>query len=160
MVVAETMMGISGFKATMDMVKAMKDIDDRTRRNEIAIDLQEKILSSQVAQAALIEQVSDLEKEVARLKAWDADKQRYKLTVMAPGVLAYTLIEDMQNGEPPHSLCGSCFQAGHKSLLVSSTFSPGRCHVLVCNDCGWCGYLSGMAQKEHKDLRPKAYRGV
>jgi len=155
----ETMMGISGFKATMDMVKALKDIDDRTRRNEVAIELQEKILGAQAAQASLIEQVGELEKQVADLKAWDADKQRYKLVALKPGVLAYAPKEDMENGEPAHHLCTSCYQSGLKSILVAATWNPGRCHVLVCNDCGWHAYLEGMAMPQHKDQRPKPYRG-
>jgi hypothetical protein len=58
MVVAEAMMGVSAFKAAMDITKGLKDIDDRTRRNEAVIELQEKILGAQSAQAALIEKRS------------------------------------------------------------------------------------------------------
>ena len=108
MVVAEAMMGVSAFKAAMDISKGIKDLDDRTRRNEAVIELQEKILGAQSAQSALIQAVGDLEKEVARLKAWDADKQRYKLAELRPGVVAYTLKEGMENGEPVHKLCTAC----------------------------------------------------
>jgi hypothetical protein len=160
MVVAETIAGIGAFKTAFDMAKALKDIDDRTRRNEAVIELQEKILGAQSAQATLIQAVDELEKEVTTLKAWDTDKQRYKLTALASGVLAYTPKEGMDNGEPPHNLCTSCYQHGVKSILVSATWNPGRCHVLVCNDCGWYGYLQGMAMSEHKDQRPKPYRGA
>ena len=120
MVVAEAMMGISGFKATMDMVKALKDIDDRTRRNEIAIELQEKILGAQAAQATLIEHVSELEKEVTAMKAWDADKQRYELKDLWRGFFAFIPKQGMENGEPPHAICANCYQKGFKSYLQSS----------------------------------------
>jgi len=160
MVVAETIAGLSSLKTAFDMAKALKDIDDRTRRNDAVIELQGKILGAQVAQAALIETAGELEKEVTALKAWDADKQRYKLTELIPGVFAYSPKEKMENGEPSHRLCTSCYQHGLKSLLVTATWSPGRCHVVICNDCGWYAYLSGMAQPEHKDQRPKPYRGI
>jgi hypothetical protein len=158
--ISEAMMGVTAFKAAMDITKGLKDIDDRTRRNEAVIELQEKILGAQAAQAALVQAVGELEKEVTALKAWDADKERYRLVELKRGVLAFAPKEGMENGEPVHNLCTSCYQHGFKSILVSATWNPGRCHVLVCNDCGWYGYLQGMAMPEHKDQRPKPYRGA
>jgi hypothetical protein len=159
MVVAEAMMGVSAFKAAMDITKGLKDIDDRTRRNEAVIELQEKILGAQSAQAALVEKVSDLEKEMARLKAWDAEKQRYKLEELRPGVVAYSLKEDMANGEPAHKLCTACYEVGFKSFLKPETWDPGRCNMIVCHGCGWFSYLSGAADPSHKNNRPTPYRG-
>jgi hypothetical protein len=158
MVVSEAMMGVSAFKAAMDITKALKDIDDRTRRNEAVIELQEKILGAQSAQAALIQQVSDLEKQVTALKAWDADKQRYRLIDMESGALAYAPKEGMENGEPKHHLCASCYQVGFKSFLKQETWNPGRCHMIVCHGCGWFAYLHGAADPAHKSHRPKPYR--
>lgn len=160
MVVAEAMMGVSAFKAAMDITKGLKDIDDRTRRNEAVIELQEKILGAQAAQAALIEQVSDLEKEVAALKAWDAEKQRYKLTEVRPGATAYALKEGVEDGETKHYLCASCYQHANKSILQPKTLVPGRSQVLVCHDCGWHVYTSGMSDAAHKSQLPPPYRGA
>src|ERR1700753_333054 len=109
MVVGEAMMGISAFKATMDMVKSLKDIDDRTRRNEIAIELQEKILGAQTAQATLIEHVGNLEKELTALKDWNADKKRYQLKDLGKGFYAYILKQGMENEEDQHALCTNCY---------------------------------------------------
>lgn len=158
MVIAETVAGISAFKTAFDMAKAIKDIDDRARRNDAVIELQERILSAQSAQSTLVEQVGDLEKEVARLKAWDTDKQRYKLTELRPGVVAFSLKEGMENGEPAHKLCTACYESGFKSYLTQETWSPGRCSVMVCHGCGWHTYLHGIADPSHKNLRPKPYR--
>lgn len=120
MVVAEAMMGISAFKAAMDITKGLKDIDDRTRLNEAVIELQEKILGAQAAQALLIQQVSELEKEVAGLKAWDTDKQRYELKDLGRGFFAFIPKQGVENGEPPHAICANCYQKGFKSFLQSS----------------------------------------
>jgi hypothetical protein len=160
MVVAETIAGLGAVKTAFDMAKALQGIHDTVARDRAVIELQKEILAAQAAQFALLERASDLEKQVTKLEAWDADKQRYKLTELKPGVLAYSPKEGMENGEPPHNLCTSCYQSGFKSMLVSATWNPGRCHVLVCNDCGWYGYLQGMAMSEHKDQRPKPYRGA
>lgn len=158
MVVAETIGGLSALKTAFDMSKALQGIHDAVAHDRAVIELQKEILSAQAAQFTLIEQVGDLEKEVARLKAWDADKQRYKLTELRPGAIAYALKEGMDNGEPAHKLCAACYEAGFKSYLVQETWSPGRCHVMVCHGCGWHAYLSGMAESAHKSLRPTPYR--
>jgi hypothetical protein len=63
----------------MDIAKGLKDINDATVRNAAVIELQEKILAAQAEQTALVVRVGELEKEVADLKAWDAEKQRYEL---------------------------------------------------------------------------------
>lgn len=159
MVVAETIAGLGAIKTAFDMAKALENIHETTVRDRAIIDLQKEILAAQAAQFALVESVGTLKKEVADLKAWDADKQRYKLTELKPGVMAYTLKEGMENGEPIHQLCASCYTSGHKSFLVPATWNPGRAHVLVCNDCGWYAYIHGMSCKEHKDQRPEPYRG-
>lgn len=152
-------MGLGALKTAFDLAKGLKDIDDATRRNAAVIELQEKILGAQAAQAALIDRVSELEKEVTKLKAWDADKQRYKLTKLRPGVVCYALKEGMENGEPSHRLCASCYNGGHKSFLADETWQPGRAHVLVCHDCGAYIYLSGQSAPDHKDMKPEPYRG-
>jgi hypothetical protein len=157
--VGEAIAGLGALKTAFDLAKGLKDIDDATRRNAAVIELQEKILGAQSAQAILIEKVGELEKEVAALKTWDADKQRYKLTELRPGVVCYTLKEGMENGEPGHRLCASCYHANHKSILTDETWAPGRAHVLICHDCGSYIYLSGGSHAEHKNQKPKPYRG-
>jgi hypothetical protein len=156
---AEVLAGLGALKSAFDIAKSLKDIDDAARRNGAVIELQEKILGAQSAQAQLIESVSALEKEMAHLKAWNTDKERYKLTELRPGVTAYSLKEGMENGEPPHHLCASCYQGHHKTILQAATWQPGRCHVLICHDCGWYVYLSGNADPAHKAYFPKPYRG-
>lgn len=120
MVVAETIAGLGGLKTAFDIAKTLKDLDDRARRNEAVIDLQQKILTAQEAQATLIKEVSELEEEVARLKTWDTDKQRYELKDLRKGFFAYILKEGMENGDPPHAICTNCYQKGSKSILQCS----------------------------------------
>jgi hypothetical protein len=47
--------GLSAIKTAFDLAKGLKDIDDATRRNAAVIELQEKSLSAQSAQSALVE---------------------------------------------------------------------------------------------------------
>ena len=57
MVVAETIAGLGAFKSMYDMAKAIKDMNDAAVRNAAVIELQEKILAAQSAQAALLERI-------------------------------------------------------------------------------------------------------
>ena len=133
--IGEAMMGVSSLKTAFDMAKALKDIDDRTRRNDAVIELQEKILGAQTAQAALIEQVGELEKEVAAMKAWDADKQRYQLQDLGKGFYAYILKVGVENGEPPHAICTNCYQKSLKSILQSSGHIQVHDRAWECPAC-------------------------
>lgn len=157
--VGEAFAGLSAVKTAFDLAKGLQNIHDTAARDRAVIELQKEILAAQQTQATLIQSVSDLEKEVARLKAWDADKQRYKLTDIRPGVMAYSLKEGMEAGEPAHQLCASCYNAGHKSFLAEELWQPGRCTVLVCHDCGSYYYKAGASDAAHKAMKPKPYRG-
>jgi hypothetical protein len=156
--VGEALAGLSALKTAFDIAKGLKDLDDAVRRNAAVIELQEKILAAQQAQAALIEQVGELEKEVTGLKAWDAEKQRYKLTEVRPGMMTYTLKEGMEKGEPAHHLCASCYNEGHKSIMQRETRFPGRHEVLVCHRCGSDLYKSGGRMPEHHAMKRKPSR--
>jgi hypothetical protein len=74
-------------KATFNIAKGLKDIDDAPRRNTAIIELQEKILSAQTEQSESIETIGDLKKRVTELETWEAEKQRYELRTLEPVVL-------------------------------------------------------------------------
>lgn len=133
--VGEALTALSAFKTMFDLAKGMKDINDATVRNDIAIELQEKILAAQAQQATLIETVTALENELAKLRAWDADKKRYELREIASGQFAYALKRDTEMGETPHTLCANCFSEGRKSLLQTEIRFPGRHTVFFCQRC-------------------------
>jgi hypothetical protein len=86
---AEVLAGLGAFKTMFDMAKGLKEMNDAAIRNGAVIELQEQILSAQAAQAALIERVRALEAEVASFEKWEADKQKYELKEIRPGVLVY-----------------------------------------------------------------------
>ena len=73
--VAEVFAGLGALKTAFDIAKGLKDIDDAARRNAAVIELQERILSAQQSQSALVERVHDLEKEVAGFEQWEAEKR-------------------------------------------------------------------------------------
>ena len=132
--VSEVITGLSAIKTAFDLAKGLKDIDDATRRNAAVIELQEKILTAQTTQSELLERVSELEKEVTKLKTWDADKQRYELVALAPNVVAYAVKEAMRGSEPQHYLCANCYNQGNKSYLMQH-LRGSHVDKFKCNSC-------------------------
>lgn len=124
--ISEAMAGASALKTAFDMAKALKDISDAAIRNGAVIELQEKILSAQEAQFALVKRVDDLEKQVASFEAKGSQMQRYQLKDYGAGSFAYELKESEARGEPIHRACAACYQQGHISILQFSHNTEGQ----------------------------------
>lgn len=99
--------------------------------------VQSVALEAQEKQATFAERIRELEKEIVELKNWDREKERYQLTQISGGLLAYSLKPGMEDGEPPHNLCANCYHKGEKSILqyesaLSKMYRCPRCqHVHV-----------------------------
>ncbi|MFZ1960686.1 MAG: hypothetical protein WAU63_05505, partial [Methylovirgula sp.] len=84
---------------------------------------------------SLIQRIGELEKTVADLETWEAEKQRYDLIELAPGLVCYMVKEAMRGGEPPHRLCANCYSGGKKSFLQKQ-ISGEYYDEYRCNCCG------------------------
>lgn len=133
---SELIAGLGIFKTLLDTAKGLKDINDAAIRNGAVVELLEKILTAREQQAAALDRISDLEKELARFENWETEKQRYELADVGSGALAYRLKPSMANGEPPHSICAQCHERMVKSILQPETRFPGRTQHLACHGCG------------------------
>jgi hypothetical protein len=132
--VAEVFAGLGAFKAMYDTAKALKDINDAAVRNSVVIELQEKILSAREAQAALLDRVRDLEKEMASFEAWETEKKRYELKDLGWGALAYMLKPDTRGAEPPHWACTNCY-GNRRISIVQYTIKKGEGMRYCCPAC-------------------------
>jgi hypothetical protein len=132
---SEIIMGISALKAAFDMAKALKDIDNAATRNAAVIELQEKILTAQEHQSALIQHVRNLEKEVADFKAWDAEKARYERKNVGYGAFAYMLKPDARGTETPHWACTNCYENGKIKTLQYGNLKKGEGLTWFCPQC-------------------------
>lgn len=130
MVIAETISGLGALKTAMDMAKALKDINDATIRNSVVIDLQQKILSAQEGQIALLSRIDELEKEVAAFSRWEAEKKDYVLTEIFDKTFAYSIAESARGSQPYHLICANCFEGRRKSILQRADASH-----LFCPEC-------------------------
>jgi hypothetical protein len=133
---AELSTTLSSFKTAYDITKAMLDLREAAAIQSKVIELQRIILESQKSCTELIATVGELEKEVSKLKAWDADKQRYELADSGLGTFAYRLKPEAEGAEPIHLLCAHCYADHQKSVLQSTDKLDGRRRrVLACHRC-------------------------
>jgi hypothetical protein len=152
------------FKSTTELTNAISSAaDDSVIKAKVAevntqiLAAQQSALAAQRDQFTLVDRVRDLEKEIARLEAWDTEKERYHLVPIGAGAFAYSVKRDTQGTDPPHQICANCYQNGRKSILHKEMLSPGRSEILGCQHCGAVIYIRGMYMKEHAS-RISAYR--
>ena len=139
---------VSSLKAAAEITKAMIGLRDASMIQDKVIELNGVILSAQssaleanAAQFTLLDRVRELEEEIARMKAWETEKQHYKLEAVDRGAFAYVPKPEMQGTEPPHWLCTNCYDKGHKSFLQfkEQTREPsgrrGNYSKWVCGSC-------------------------
>ncbi|HZS83836.1 MAG TPA: hypothetical protein VFA50_13255 [Stellaceae bacterium] len=133
---------LAAFNTAKNIAQAMIGLRDAAAFQSKMIEFQSAILDAQNSafaandeRAAMIERVRELETKVAKLEAWEAQKQRYKLDRLEPGVFVYTLKPEMAAGEPPHHICQTCYERGKRSVLHADEHVNGI-HHLSCNDCG------------------------
>ena len=133
--VAEIFGGISALKASLDILKTIKDANDVTTRQAIVIKLHEQILAAQEAQFSLIEQVSALKAEVASFEKWDAEKQQYELKNLGWSAFAYMLKPDARGSKPAHWICTRCYGDRDAQVIQQSGNGLGytcpRCHNAI-----------------------------
>lgn len=157
---------VSSLKAAGDIAKGLLNLHTMTEvqgkaieLNQKIIDAQHDILTAQAAQTALVERVRQLEGEIAAMKAWDAEKKRYKLASPATGAFVYALQRAMSNGEPPHYLCTNCFKQGKPSILTDDMreFRQLALHYWVCSNCDFkalTGHHRGACPPQYAEDLP------
>jgi hypothetical protein len=133
---------VASLRAAADITKAIKDGDPGEYRSKL-FGLTREIMSAascalavQSEQIDLVRSKRELEEELARLKAWNAEKYRYELQSVGPGANAYVPKQSMRGIEPMHWLCADCFQTGKRRFLNES---HSDLHFLYYK-CGECSY--------------------
>lgn len=131
---------LSGLKTAADIALGIGKLNTMVEVQAKAIELQQILLSvqssalnAQAEQFSLIQTIRELEKEVAEIKAWQAQKLRYKLVSPWDGTLVYALTQESAQSEPPHWLCTMCFEAGGKGFYSSQNKSNRL--LLICDKC-------------------------
>jgi hypothetical protein len=134
--VGEVFAAVGGFSALLNSARALKDMNDAAVRNAAVIDLQEKILAAQEAQAETAERIRALEKEVANFKAWKTEKEKYELKNLGrASALAYMLKANARGAEPPHSVCANCYSRRQISIIQYTGQRTAQRPGYICPAC-------------------------
>jgi hypothetical protein len=139
--------------AASDLAQGMMKLRDLTQLGGVVVKLNAEILAAQRGaltaqqnEAAMAEEIRELKAEIIRFEEWEAQKQRYELKEQGEAkVLAYSLKEGMEPAELPHSICPDCYQQRKRSILQTESYDIGRARALVCQGCGWQGFIVGHA---------------
>jgi hypothetical protein len=84
-------------------------------------------LSAQSDQFSLIQKIRDLEEEIARVKAWEAEKEKYELIEVQPRSFAYAIKANAQGTQPKHYICANCYEQGEKRILQQRDYIHSIC---------------------------------
>jgi hypothetical protein len=135
---------LNALKAAKDIAETMIGLRDAAAFQGKLIEFQSKIIdannaafAAQEERSALLQTIRDLEEEMARLKAWETEKQRYELRDISSGQgsAAYVIKPAMQGTEPMHCICANCYEDGNKSILQRTSVIAPEAHSLYCPRC-------------------------
>jgi hypothetical protein len=122
--IAEFAAGIAGLKTVADLSTLLlkMNVDSAVTQkaieaNAAVINAQNLMLELQTKYQDLLSQKDALEKRLLQIENWQSEAEKYSLTEIAPGVLAYALKQKHAEGVPSHWLCAHCYGKHQKSIL-------------------------------------------
>ncbi len=132
---------LSALKAAKDIAQTMVGLRDDAAFNQKLIEFQSKLIdannaafAAQDERVALLNEIGQLKKQIASLEAWESEKQRYRLTQLAPGTMVYMVMEEARGAEPPHCICPNCYEDRKKAILHIMKDYTGTAHI-TCPKC-------------------------
>jgi len=151
--IAIAFQALGGAKTIAEGLLATRDISlvgaKVVELNAKIIEAQNGIFSAQEERSTLVERMRKLEKKIADMETWNAEKQRYSLMRVDPtGVFAYALKPEASGGEEPHLLCANCYDQGEPSKLQATTELRMRKRVYYCPRCK-NEYVFGASAYDH-----------
>jgi hypothetical protein len=141
MMIAEISSAIASIKNLGDLIGHMKESSEKKKMAAAFADvqdkmmgLQSKIIETSAALAAAEERAREAEKKCMQMEDWQHQASRYQLKEIVTGIYAYALKPGMEEGEPVHYLCATCYQKGKKSILQFEV-RLGQSRVYKCHEC-------------------------
>jgi hypothetical protein len=155
--------GLNAVKALTDIAKTLIGLRDSAKLLEANVEfnqqilaVQQALLGAQAEQTTLIQTVREREEEIARLKTWETEKQRYKLVEVASGAFAYVVKPEAQGPEPEYLICPTCYEKGQKSVLQANSPQARRITGGDMRTCPVCQTTVAVAR--NPEWRPSTER--
>lgn len=121
---------------------AIASSSDATQRNaqliefqKVVIQLQANAASIQVQNASLLRDKVELENEIARLRDWALEKEKYELKEIARGLFVRIDKSFADKLQSAQKFCATCFEKNIKSPLQQQNVEVGRQLSLSCFNC-------------------------
>lgn len=144
---------IAGVKATADIARSVRDVNDQARINTAVAEMMDKLMdvqgrlaTTQVEHLELIEEAKQLKEQVASEQRFE----RYRLEKTPMGGYVMPLKDEYVTTDcPPHVICHHCRESGRVSIMneASTQFS-----------CKACGYVARRARRDYGS-RPGKHPG-
>ena len=133
---------ISSIKLAGDIAQGFLKLNTTTEVQGRVIDLQNALMAAQrnalaaiADQTAMVDEVRLLKEEIAGMKAWETQKQRYKLQALwEDSAMVYALKKSMSESEPAHWICAKCYEDGIRTILQPGK-NKERFAFLFCPRC-------------------------
>ena len=136
---------LTGLKTAFELTKAMSDVKTMSEVQAKVIEMQQVILEAQSSamaanadQYAATEELRSLKEDIQKMKAWESERQRYKLrhpTTYGAGVVYALRQSACKADEPAHYICTTCYESGRKSILGLHFQERGGYSMWTCPVC-------------------------
>lgn len=122
---------LSGAKSALEIVKSLQDMktdnqvaEKTTQLYQIILQIQQQLYQAQTDNMNLINQLHQLQAQIANAQNWEHEKQNYQLFQYETGAMVYRPI----SGSMVYDLCANCFDMGRKSILQpKANFAESHC---------------------------------
>lgn len=132
----------SAIKTISELAKLMIEAKTDEKAKEVAIQLQNSVISLQNIILTLQSEHSDLldsnhelQDQIAAISNWDEVASKYKLKELAPGVFVYALAENDPREKLNYYICTKCYQDSKISILQASEATRKGTNY-SCPSCG------------------------
>ena len=133
---------INSFKSILSTIK---DVNLKSQLNDLydkILELQTGLLTTQTSYFALINENNELKQELNKIRGWELEKSKYKLTEISEGKLIYLYKKQNDSDDPTHGICPQCFPQNMKSILQKFASPDGSFdkYGYRCYSCGFKVY--------------------
>lgn len=122
--VSELATAYAGLSTALGIVKGVAQMNTDAQLasktielGSLILDAQQSIMSANSEIGRITKEKRELEEEVARLTAWNGERERYVLAQVGAAGVGLALKESQARGEPPHYLCANCANTAKKVIL-------------------------------------------
>jgi regulator of replication initiation timing/DNA-directed RNA polymerase subunit RPC12/RpoP len=133
---------VSAVKTSIDVVKGLLDLNDRTKLKKGLADVLEQLIRTQQQVSAVLDlndQLTtanrELRERLEQTERWTETASRYMLKEPVKGRFVYELKESARGAEPIHWCCTNCWADQKRSILLALDHQEDHLHYR-CPSCG------------------------